>query len=155
MLLIEFKTKVNASAVIGKINKAMLDHIRRNSKKIKIMAKIELPAFIKSMSGTISKKKLADGTMVSCIVTKKNRMYIRPQKPRTSPPTKNEKEKREKFGIIAQAMPIVRKEVAMGPDPETQKRIWSGMSDVYDLLKKRGMKITAKLLAEKYAYLEW
>lgn len=119
------------------------------------MAKIELPAFIKSVSGTISKKKLADGTVINCIVTKKNRMYIRPQKPRTSPPTKNEKAKREKFGMIAQAVPIVRKELEMENDPETQKRIWSGMSDVYDLLKKRGVKITAKLLAEKYAYVMW
>lgn len=133
----------------------MSDKIRRNSKKARIMAKIELPAFIKSMSGTLSKKKLADGTVVSCIVTKKNRMYIRPQKPRTSPATKNEKSKRERFGMIARAVAIVRKELEMESDPETQKRIWSGMGDVYDLLQKRGMKITAELLAEKYAYLEW
>jgi len=93
--------------------------------------------------------------VVSCIVTKKNRMYIRPQKPRTSPATKNEKSKRERFGMIARAVAIVRKELEMESDPETQKRIWSGMGDVYDLLQKRGMKITAELLAEKYAYTEW
>lgn len=133
----------------------MSDKIRRNSKKARIMAKIELPAFIKSMSGTLSKKKLADGTVVSCIVTKKNRMYIRPQKLRTSPATKNEKSKRERFGMIARAVAIVRKELEMESDRETQKRIWSGMGDVYDLLQKRGMKITAELLAEKYAYTEW
>ena len=118
------------------------------------MAKIELPAFIKSMSGTLSKKKLSDGTVISCIVTKKNRMYIRPQRARTSPITKNEKEKRERFGLIARAVAIARRELEMESDPETRKRIWSGMSDVYDLLKKRRVQITAEVLAEKYAYLE-
>ena len=40
------------------------------------MARVELFPLIKSMSGTISKKKLADGTTVSYVVTKKGRLYI-------------------------------------------------------------------------------
>ena len=40
------------------------------------MAKIELSPLIKSMSGTIARRKLSDGTSVTYVVTKNNRLYI-------------------------------------------------------------------------------
>ena len=119
------------------------------------MARIELPAFIKSMSGTISKKKLSDGTIIRCVVTKNNRMRIQTQSPRTTAPTAKEIAKRTRFGTISKAVTIVRKELELESDPETQRRVWEAMGTIYDRLLERGKPITPEILAELYAYLEW
>ena len=119
------------------------------------MARIELPAFIKSMSGTISKKKLSDGTIIRCVVTKNNRMRIQTQSPRTTAPTAKEVAKRIRFGTISKAVTIVRKELELESDPKTQRRVWEAMGTIYDNSKERGKTITPEILAELYAYLEW
>lgn len=119
------------------------------------MAKIELPAFIKSISGTISKKTLSDGTVVRFVVTKNNRLHLRTESPHGAPSTEQVMAKQVRFGTIARAVTIVRKELQLSTDPETRKRLWAQMGIIYDRLQTKGKTITPETMATLYAYLEW
>ena len=118
------------------------------------MARIELPAFIKSISGTISKKTLSDGSVVRFVVTKNNRLHLQTQRPRPTPPTAQVQAKQAKFGMIARAVAMVRREMQLPTDPATQKRLWASMGAIYDRLQAKGKPITSQIIAALYAYLE-
>ena len=117
------------------------------------MAKIELSPLIKSMSGTIARKKLSDGTTVNYVVTKKNRFYVHATRPRTTALTSEEISKRTRFGMVAKAVSIVRKEMALDAEPITTKRLWTAIGALYDRICNNGKTITPEHLAEMYAYL--
>lgn len=117
------------------------------------MAKIELSPLIKSMSGTIARRKLSDGTSVTYVVTKNNRLYIHATRPRTSPLTVSEISKRARFGTVAKAVNIVRKELALDSTPETIKHLWASVGALYDRIHNNGKTVTPERLAEMYAYL--
>ena len=117
------------------------------------MAKIELSPLFKSMCGTIARKKLSDGTKVTYVVTKKNRLYVQTTRPRTTPLKPEEISKRARFGTVSKAINIVRKELALDAAPETTKRLWASVGALYDRIQNNGKTITPERLAEMYAYI--
>lgn len=117
------------------------------------MAKIELSPLIKSMSGTIARKQLSDGTRVTYVVTKKNRLYVHTTRPRSKALTPEEISKRARFGTVAKAVNIVRKELALDSAPETIKHLWTSVGALYDRIHNNGKTVTPERLAEMYAYL--
>lgn len=119
------------------------------------MAKIELSPFIKSMSGTIARRKLSDGTTVAYVVTRKNRLYMHATRPRTTALTQDELEKRTRFGIVSKAVTLVRKELTLDASPSTIKHLWTAIGTLYDFICHNGKTITAERLAEMYAYMLW
>lgn len=119
------------------------------------MARVELSPLIKSMSGIISRRKLSDGTTVSYVVTKKNRLYVHTTRPRTTALTPIEITKRNRFTIVSKAVTIVRKEMAMDASPGTIKHLWASIGALYDRIQNNGKTITPERLAEIYAYIMW
>lgn len=119
------------------------------------MARIELPAFIKTMSGTISKRELQDGRILRMVVTKKNRLYVRTEQPRCIKATEKELAQRSKFGLINRAIAIVRKELGIPYNPQSTKKLWEDMGRIYDRLREKGKNPTVELLAGVYSYEEY
>ncbi|MBQ7530814.1 MAG: hypothetical protein IJT12_03840 [Paludibacteraceae bacterium] len=117
------------------------------------MAKVELSPLIKSMSGTIARRKLSDGTTVTYVVTKKNRLYIHSSRPRVTPLSEREIRQRQRFGIIASAVQLVRSRLNLPSDPKTQKQLWSGLGVHYDAMRQNGKTLTAEKLADSYCML--
>lgn len=117
------------------------------------MAKIEFSPLIKSMSGTISKKRLSDGTTVTYVVTKKNRLYLHTTKPRMTPITIREMNIRNKFGVIASAVRMVKQQITLPAEPETNKKLWSTLGQLYELMLQNSQIITPAKLADSYCAL--
>ena len=118
------------------------------------MAKITLPDFIKTASGSISKKRYSDGTVKNLIITKRGTMYESTYRPRTKMSEK-EKQGKSRFAMLNKAFPVVRQELRLPTDPDTRKRIYAALDSIYDRLTKAGKVITPEILASLYAYLEW
>ena len=118
------------------------------------MAKITLPDFIKSVSGTIARKRYSDGTVKNIVITKKGTMYETMYHPRTKISEK-EKQVQSRFGMLNKAFTIVRAELQLGTDPDTRKRVYAALGSIYDRLTKAGKVVTPEILASLYAYLEW
>ena len=118
------------------------------------MAKITVPDFIKSASGTIARKRYSDGTVKNIVITKNGTMYESTYHPRTKISEK-EKQGQSRFAMLNKAFPIVRQELGLCTDPETRKRVYAALGAIYDRLAKAGKKITPEILASLYAYLEW
>ena len=118
------------------------------------MAKVVLPDFIKSASGTIARKRYSDGTVKSIVITKKGTMYESTYHPKTKI-SENEKQRQSRFAMLNKAFPIVRAELHLSTDPATRKRIYAALGSIYDRLTKAGKSITPEILASLYAYLEW
>ena len=114
------------------------------------MARVELSPLIKSMSGTISKKKLADGTTVSYVVTKKGRLYIHTTRPRTTPLQPRELAHRSKFGMVCSAFALLQRTKSVPPDPSARKQAYAVLGDIYDLMVKNRKTITTEALAKRY-----
>lgn len=125
---------------------------RRNTKKD--MAKVEFPDFIKSASGTISRKRLPDGSIRSIVVNKHGRMYETTYHPRTkiSP---EERARRKKFGVISSAFAFVQREMEIESDPTTRRRIYGIMGGIYDRMVGNGKEPNAKMIASSYVFLYW
>lgn len=117
------------------------------------MAKVELSPLIKSMSGTISRKRLSDGTIVSYVVTKKNRFYLHTTKPRSKPMTIREMNLRNRFGIIASAVKLVKQQIQLPSGPDTNQKLWHTLGQLYDLLLQNTPVITPAKLADSYSAL--
>lgn len=118
------------------------------------MAKVTLPDFIKSASGTIARKRYSDGTVKNIVITKKGTMYESTYRPRTKI-TEKEKQVRSRFAMVNKAYPIVRQELHLSTDPATRKRVYAALGSIYDRLTKVGKSVTPEILASMYAYLEW
>lgn len=119
------------------------------------MARVELSPLIKTMSGTIARRKLSDGTLVTYVVTKKNRLYVHTTRPRTKALMPEEIAKRERFGTVSKAVTLVRKELALDADPATIKRLWASVGALYDRIRINSKTITSERLAEMYVYIMW
>ena len=117
------------------------------------MAKIELSPLIKSMSGTIARRRLSDGTTVAYVVTKKNRLYVHTSGPRTQPLSPGEMARRIRFGVVASAVASVSGRLGLPSDPVTRKQLWKELGDLYDVLKKNTSSITSKKLVSAYCVL--
>ena len=118
------------------------------------MAKITLPDFIKSASGTIARKRYHDGTIKNIVITKRGTMYESTYRPRTKISEKEE-QGQSRFAMLSKAFPIVRTELKLPTDPATRKRVYAALGSIYDKLTKTGKKITPEILASLYAYLKW
>lgn len=113
--------------------------------------KVKFSDLFKSMSGTISRKRLPDGRTKTIVVTKKGSMY----ETTYNPPKKLTQaiiDRRTKFGCVAKATAIVCRELENGADPATRKKYWRDISALYDRLKEHGKVLTPEKLAEMYAY---
>lgn len=117
------------------------------------MAKIELSPLIKSMSGTIAKKRLPDGTVITYVVTKKNRLYLHTTKPRSTPLTMREMNQRNRFGVIASAAKLVKQQIQLPSEPGTTKKLWSTLGQLYELMVQNSQVITPAKLADSYCAL--
>ena len=117
------------------------------------MAKVELSPLIKSMSGTIAKKRLPDGTIVSYVVTKKNRLYLHTTKPRSTPLTIREMNQRNRFGVIASAAKRVKQQSQLPSGPDTTKKLWNTLGQLYELMLQNTSVITPAKLADSYCAL--
>lgn len=118
------------------------------------MAKITLPDFIKSASGTIARKRYSDGTVKSTVITKKGTMYQSTYRPRTKISEK-EKQGQARFAMLNKTFPILRQELQLTTDPATRKRVYAALGSIYDKLIQKGKVVTPEILASMYAYLEW
>lgn len=114
------------------------------------MAKVELSPLIKSMSGTIARRKLPDGTTVTYVVTKKNRLYVHTSRLRATPLSEHEILRRHRFGVIASAVALVTRRLNLSADPVTQKRLWSDLGMHYDAMRRSGKTVSSEKLAERY-----
>ena len=116
--------------------------------------KVKFNDMIKSMSGTLSKKRLPDGGVRKTIVRKDGSMFETTTYPRTkiSPA---EQKRRKKFGVICRAFAIAQKELKLDSDPDTRRRAYAVMGGIYDRLKAHGKQPTADMIASTYAYVEW
>ena len=91
------------------------------------MAKCNFPAGIEHVSGTLSKKTIrtAEGTITqrvfACMRNGKQRIYFREYGPRTTPLTKQEKQARYSFALMARE---VSRRMADG-DKRPKKIIWA------------------------------
>ena len=117
-------------------------------------AKVTLPDFIKSVSGTIAKKRYSDGTVKNIVITKKGTIYESTYRPRTKVSEK-ELQGQSRFAMLNRAFPIVRQELQLSSDPATRKRVYAALGSIYDRLTKAGKKISPEILASLYAYLKW
>lgn len=118
------------------------------------MAKVTLPDFIKSASGSISKKRYSDGTVKNIVITKKGTMYESTYHPRTKISEK-EQQGQSRFAMLNKAFPIVRQELHLATDPATRKHVYAALGSIYDKVTKAGKVITPEILASLYAFLEW
>jgi hypothetical protein len=118
------------------------------------MAKVIFPDFIQSASGIISRKRMADGSVRSLVVTKKGTLYETTFRQRTciSP---EEKAQRARFGTICSAFAIAQKELHIPSDPETRKRAYAVMGGIYDRMATNHKIASPKALASVYAYFVW
>ena len=105
------------------------------------------------MSGTIAKKRLPDGTVITYVVTRKNRLYIHTTKPRSKPLTMREKNLRNRFGVIASAAKQVKQQVQLPSGPETTKKLWSTLGQLYELMVQNSQVVTPAKLADSYCAL--
>ena len=117
------------------------------------MAKVAYPDFIKSVSGTIARKRYSDGTVKNVVITKKGTMYEATYHPRTKI-TAKEGQGRLRFGMLNKAFSILRKELQLGTDPGSRKCVYKTLGGIYDRLHQRGKSITPEILASLYAYME-
>ena len=117
------------------------------------MAQVVLSPLIKSMSGTIAKKRLPDGTVITYVVTKKNRLYIHTTKPRSKPLTMREMNLRNRFGVIASAVKQVKQQVRLPSGQETTKKLWSTLGQLYELMVQNSQVVTPAKLADSYCAL--
>jgi len=117
------------------------------------MAKITLPDFIKSASGTIARKRYSDGTVKNIVITKRGTMYESTYRPRTKISEK-EMQGQSRFAMLCKAFAIVRRDLHLATDPATRKRVYAALGAIYDRLTKVGKKINPDILASLYAYLE-
>lgn len=117
------------------------------------MAQVELSPLIKSMSGTIAKKRLPDGTVITYVVTKKNRLYLHTTKPRSTPLTMREMNQRNRFGVIASAAKLVKQQIQLPAEPGTTKKLWSTLGQLYELMVQNSQVITPAKLADSYCAL--
>lgn len=97
------------------------------------MARMTLPAGIKSISGTISKQVLPNGRKkIVYAVTRKNgtHIYSRVIEPRKTAVSESEEARRMRFRVCAQATGIVMREL----HPKDRKRgeIWKKCQRVFD-----------------------
>ena len=113
------------------------------------MAKVELSPLIKSMSGTISRKKLADGTTISYVVTKKGRLYVQTTRPRATPLQPVEIAHRTKFGMVCKAYALLRRTKLMPADPDCRKRVYAVLGDIYEQMARSRKAITPEELAKR------
>ncbi len=100
---------------------------------IEIMARMTLPAGIKSISGTISKQVLPDGRKkILYAVTRKNgtHIYSRVIEPRKTVVSESEEARRMRFRVCAQASAIVLRETR--PKNKTRGEIWKQCQRVFD-----------------------
>lgn len=118
------------------------------------MAKITLPDFIKSASGTIARKRYHDGTIKNIVITKCGTMYESTYHPRTKI-SKKEQQVHSRFAMLSRAYPIVRQELHLATDPATRKSVYAALGSIYDKLTKTGKNITPEILASLYAFLEY
>jgi len=118
------------------------------------MAKVVFPDFIKSASGIISRKRMADGTIRSLVINKRGTMYEATFHRRTQIQEK-EKANRVKFGIVSSACTIVRREMKLQTDPATRKQLFAAIGGIYDQLVAHGKTVTPEKIAELYAYMSW
>ena len=116
--------------------------------------KVQFTDLIKSMSGTISKKRLPDGSIRRLVVKKNGYMYET-----TTYPPKNVSvavaARRVKFGTVCKAYAIIQKEKSLCSDPDSRKLIHQALNDIYDLMHKQKKVISPEKLAANYAYLYW
>ena len=117
------------------------------------MAQVELSPLIKSMSGTIAKKRLPDGTVITYVVTKKNRLYLHTTKPRSTPLTMREMNQRNRFGVIASAARLVKQQIQLPTEPGTTQKLWSTLGQLYELMVQNTQVITPAKLADSYCAL--
>ena len=117
------------------------------------MAQVELSPLIKSMSGTIAKKRLPDGTVITYVVTKKNRLYLHTTKPRSTPLSMREMNQRNRFGVIASAARLVKQQIQLPAEPGTTKKLWSTLGQLYELMVQNTQVITPAKLADSYCAL--
>ena len=94
--------------------------------------KVQFTDLIKSMSGTISKKRLPDGSIRRLVVKKNGYMYETTTYPRKGPADAKTIAKQNRFGLISKAFTVLRKEMNLSSDPATSDK-----------------------LVELYAYLYW
>jgi len=114
------------------------------------MAQVELSPLIKTMSGTISKRRLSDGTTISYVVTKKGRLYVRTSRPRSTPVQSAELERRNRFGLIASAVGIIRRNVFIPAGSGAIQHLWKDLGEVYDVMKLHRKNITPEDLVKWY-----
>jgi len=116
--------------------------------------KVKFNDLIKSMSGTISRKRLPDGSVRSLVVRKDGTMY----ETTYYPPKKVSvavAARRVKFGMVCKAYAIIQKEKSLCSDPDSRKLIHQALNDIYDLMHKQKKVISPEKLAANYAYLYW
>lgn len=116
--------------------------------------KVKFNDLIKSMSGTISRKRLPDGGVRSLVVRKDGTMY----ETTYYPPRKISAAvtaRRIKFGTVCKAYAIIQKEKSLSSDPATRKQVYAALGAIYDKLLSQGKEVTAEKLAANYAYLYW
>lgn len=116
--------------------------------------KVKFNDLIKSMSGTISRKRLPDGGVRSLVLRKDGTMY----ETTYYPPKKVSvavAARRVKFGTVCKAYAIIQKEKSLCTDPDSRKLIHQALNDIYDLMHKQKKVISPEKLAANYAYLYW
>ena len=121
-----------------------------NPIKNKCMVKVKFPDFIKSMSGTLSKRRLPDGSVRRLIVTKKGCMYETTTFPKTGPLSPETIEKQIRFGLVCKTVPMIRKAHRLPSDPATRKRLFRSLGKIYDTLHRKGKTITPEVLTKEW-----
>lgn len=116
--------------------------------------KVKFNDMIKSMSGTLSKKRLPDGGVRKTIVRKDGSMFETTTYPRKKISIA-EQTRRKKFGVICGAFAIAQKELCVASDPDTRKRVYADMGGIYDRMAAHGKEPTAEMVASTYAYVMW
>lgn len=117
--------------------------------------KVQFTDLIKSMSGTISKKRLPDGSIRRLVVKKNGYMYETTTYPRKGPADAKTIAKQNRFGLISKAFTVLRQEMLLSSDPATRKQVYAVLGAIYDKLLSQGKEVTSDKLMELYAYLYW
>ena len=121
-----------------------------NPIKNKCMVKVKFQEFIKSMSGTLSKRRLPDGSIRRLIVTKKGCMYETTTYPKTGPLSPETIEKQIRFGLVCKTVPMIRKAHRLPSDPATRKRLFQALGKIYDTWHRKGKTITPEVLTKEW-----
>ena len=114
------------------------------------MVKVKFSDFIKSMSGTLFKRRLPDGSIRRLIVTKKGCMYETTTFPKTAPLSPETIEKQIRFGLVCKAVPMIRNAHRLPADQATRKRLFRSLGKIYDALHRKGKTITPEVLAKEW-----